>query len=116
MANAETALNESQKFDPSTVLSTARNFGVAEEREVIERIGRGEWIRTTDLLVPNLVRPFLASLLKSIIYKILISRELLEACWGLLNPSDFGCFRKHKIVYSYRNSESGYRKMIELRL
>jgi len=24
--------------------------------EVIEKVGRGEWIRTTDLLVPNLIR------------------------------------------------------------
>jgi hypothetical protein len=27
-------------------------------RYVVEKVGRGEWIRTTDLLVPNLGKPY----------------------------------------------------------
>ena len=37
----------------STKTSTRGTLAVRKFAEVIEKVGRGEWIRTTDLLVPN---------------------------------------------------------------
>ena len=37
----------------STKSSTTEIRFDSEALEVIEKVGRGEWIRTTDLLVPN---------------------------------------------------------------
>src|SRR5437763_16172459 len=44
---------EPRKSPPSTKSSTVGVLSILEPLEVIEKVGRGEWIRTTDLLVPN---------------------------------------------------------------
>ena len=48
-----TLCRQLKRFRLSTISSTVGNPAMLERPEVIERIGRGEWIRTTGLLVPN---------------------------------------------------------------
>jgi hypothetical protein len=41
------------EIETATKPSKVRNRWISKRLEVIEKDGRGEWIRTTDLLVPN---------------------------------------------------------------
>jgi len=62
------------------ILSRNEPQVIESKEEIFKVSGRGEWIRTTDLLVPNLIGVNSEKCLKSGAYKQLNLKDVFVAC------------------------------------